>query len=296
MLEVQSVTKKYRKKIALDSVSFVVEKGSVHGLIGENCAGKTTLLKVLAGVYPCDGGTVLYDGKPIYDNPQVLDRVGYVADSNEYFPGYTIRKMTSFYQNVFSGFDRERFEELNAVFGLDERQKISTLSKGQKVRLAFMLNIARTPEYLLLDEPTANIDPAGKKDMLRILVEEVEERGMTVVVSSHQIQDLEGICDGITMIKKGKVQFNSSVLDAKKQYVKCQIVFKNGAPEGFYNWKEIRTVSSVGSIYTVIFSDYSEEVAQRIFSMGAELVEPMEITLEELFMLSVKEGGDGNKQ
>lgn len=289
MLEVTRVSKGYGKQRVCEDVSFTVQEGSIHALIGENSAGKTTLIKTLVGIYEPDEGEVLYDGMPVYDNPEVKAMVGYVADTNEYIPGYTVRRMVKFYKAMFEGFSEEKFHELNGVFDIDCRKSIASLSKGQKMRLAFMLNLARQPKYLIMDEPTSGMDPKAKREFFRILVQEVEERQMTVLLSSHHLGELEGVCDNVTMLKEGRIVVSDTIDEAKEEFAKVQIVFKNGLPKGFSEWQEVRHVSNVGSIYTVVLSGYNESLHQRIMEVGADLIEVIDISLEELFLYANEE-------
>lgn len=296
MLEVRRVSKGYGKHRVCEDVSFTVQEGSIHALIGENGVGKTTLIKTLVGIYEPDEGNVFYDDIPIYDNPIAKSMVGYVADSNEYIPGYTVRRMIKFYKIMFEGFSEEKFREWNGVFHIDERKSIASLSKGQKMRLAFMLNLARCPKYLIMDEPTSGMDPKAKREFFRVLVQEVEERQMTVLISSHHLAELEGVCDSVTMLKEGKVVVSNSIEEAKESYAKVQIVFKEGLPQGFSNWQEVRHISNVGSIYTVVLSGYDESLHNRIMEAGADLVEVIDISLEELFLYANEEVKEYGKE
>lgn len=296
MLEIRKVSKGYGKQRVCEDVSFTVQEGSIHALIGENSAGKTTLIKTLVGIYEPDEGEVLYDDMPVYDNPIVKNMVGYVADTNEYIPGYTVRRMVKFYKTMFEGFSEEKFHELNGVFQINDRKSIASLSKGQKMRLAFMLNLARHPKYLIMDEPTSGMDPKAKREFFRILVQEVEEHQMTVLLSSHHLGELEGVCDSVTMLKEGRTVVNNTIDEAKENYAKVQIVFKNGLPKDFLKWPDVRHVSNVGSIYTVVLSDYGDSLHNRIMEAGADLVEVLDISLEELFLYANEEVGEHGEE
>lgn len=289
MLEIKNVSKGYGRQKVIEDMSFVVHDGCIHGLIGENSAGKTTLIKTIVGIYKADSGEVLYDGEAIYDHPKVKENVAYVADTNEYIPGYTVKRMVRFYKDIFERFDESAFYALNEVFGLELKKSISALSKGQKMRLAFMLNMARHPKYLIMDEPTSGIDPIAKKKLFEALVQEVEATGMTVLISSHHLEELESICDEITMIKNGKIRIDASVEEAKENFAKLQIVFKNGLPKGFAKWPQVQHFSNVGSIYTVIVSDYNEDLHNKILQAGADFVEALDVNLEELFLFANEE-------
>lgn len=289
MIELKNVWKGYGKNNVVKGVTFTVKEGSIHGLIGENSAGKTTLIKTIMGIYKPDSGEVLFDGKPIYDNPEVKAKVGYVADSNEYIPAYTVKGMRDFFKRIYPTFDQEYFTSLNEIFQLNLKKSVGSLSKGQKMRLAFMLNISWHPKYLVMDEPTSGIDPQAKKDLLEVLVNEVEHWGMTVLISSHHLGEIETICDHITMMKEGALIVNDELVTAKENYVKVQIVFKNGLPKGFSQWPEVIQISNVGSIYNVVLSNYDEQMNQKIMEAGADFVEALDVSLEEMFLFANQE-------
>ena len=285
MLEVRNVAKGYGKKPVIEEISLTIQPGEIHGLIGENSAGKTTLIKCLAGIYKQEKGSILYDGEEIYDNPSVKEKVGYVADYNEYIPFYTIPKMVYMYETFYSKFKKEKFNELNNIFQLPLNKSIHSLSKGQKMRLAFMLELAKEPEYLIMDEPTSGLDPVAKTKFFEILINEVEQREIGVLISSHNLDGLERICDSVTMMHKGAVERQMTMEDMKCQLTKLNVVMEGGASKNVYNMPEILRINNVGSIYTMVVKDYNEAFMQTLKKEGASLVEPVEISLEELFVV-----------
>ena len=285
MLEIKGLGKGYNKTKVLKGVNISVEKGEIHGLIGENSAGKTTLIKCAVGVYKPDEGEVLYDGKPIYDNPPIKEKVGYVADSNEYIGLYTVSRMVDMYETFYPKFSREKFNEYNEIFKLDVKKRIHSLSKGQKMRLAFMLETSKQPEYLILDEPTSGLDPIAKAKFYELLINEVEHNDIGVLISSHNLEGLERICDSVTMLHKGVVDRQMSMDDMKCELTQLNVVFEGGASKKVYDMPEILRITNVGSIYTLIVRDYDEDFASKLKVNGASLVEPLDISLEELFVV-----------
>lgn len=285
MLEVKNLYKGYYKTPVLEDISLTVAPGEIHGLIGENSAGKTTLIKCAVGIYKADQGSITYDGKEIYDNPEVKECVGYVADYNEYIAGYTVTRIVHMYECFYDKFDKQKFNEYNAIFQLSVDKKISSLSKGQKMRLAFMLEVSKNPDYLILDEPTSGLDPVAKTKFFELLIQEVENRNIGVLISSHNLDGLERICDCVTMMHKGKVERQLSMEDMKGQLTRLNVVFEGGASKKIYDMPQILKISNVGSIYTLVVKDYDESFAQQLRSNGAGFVEPMEISLEELFVV-----------
>lgn len=287
MIQIKNVTKSYDKgrEPAVEDISFEVEKGRIHGLIGPNGSGKTTLIKCITGIFDVDSGEILLDGEPVFDCPETKKRIGYVADNCNYFTGYKVRDMVRFYDDMYETFDREEFERLNKIFGIPMGKKIGHLSKGQKMRTSFMLNMAMNPDVLVLDEPTSGLDAMAKADLLEQIVARVEYDGMTVVISSHHLQELEKICDTVTMLNTGGVYYQGELDTVKEKIGKYQVVFKNGIPEKMLDDRRIVNYSNIGSVYTFLWDGVQD--AEAFFTeKGADLVEKTDISLEELFIYS----------
>jgi ABC-2 type transport system ATP-binding protein len=285
MLEIKNVYKGYNKDMVLHDVSLTVMPGEIHGLIGENSAGKTTLIKCAAGIYRTDKGDITYDGEPIFDNPAVKERIGYVADYNDYIKYYTVSQMVHMYEDFYPKFNKEKFNDFNQIFQLPVNKRILSLSKGQKMRLAFMLETAKEPDYLILDEPTSGLDPVAKAKFFELLINEVEQREIGVLISSHNLDGLERICDSVTMMHQGVVERQMSMEDMKSQLTRLNVVFEGGAGKGVYDLPEILRISNVGSIYTMVVKEYNEGFSKKLYKLGASLVEPVDISLEELFVV-----------
>lgn len=284
MIEVKNVYKGYNNIPVLKDVSLTVIPGEIHGLIGENSAGKTTLIKCMTGIYRTDAGEIRYDGEPVFDNPKVKERIGYVADYNEYIGTNTIKQMVRMYEIFYPKFNVEKFNSWNEIFELPVTKRIYSLSKGQKMRLAFMLETAKEPDYLILDEPTSGLDPVAKANFYNLLVQEVEQREIGVLISSHNLEGLERICDSVTMLHQGVVERQMAMEDMKCELTKLNVVFEGGASKSVYELSQILKISNVGSIYTIVVKDYDEQFAKQLCEAGASLIEPLDISLEELFI------------
>lgn len=289
LVKVDNVKMKYGKFEAVQNVSFEIAKGSIHGLIGENGSGKTTLIKCIMGIFKPAEGEILVDGKPVYENPDVKKRMGYIADSNKFFPSYRAGKMAEFFSEVYENFDMNKFKELNQTFKLDMNKRVGEFSKGQQMRLAFMLNVAANTDVLVMDEPTSGIDAIAKKELFQTLIKEVEERELTVLISSHNILDLERICDSVTMIKGGKV-IDNEVMEVRK----FNYVFKNNVPEEFLNNPKIVSINNTGNIYTVIYSGITQEEVEANNKFEPVYVEELPVNLEEVFVHV--NGGDSDEK
>lgn len=304
MIEVRHVTKAYDRggKPAIENMSFQVEPGMIHGLIGPNGSGKTTLIKCMTGILRPDSGEILLDGEGVYDNPAVKKRIGYVADNCNYFPKYKVKDMVGFYKGMYEKFDREEFEKLNQIFEIPLNRKIGQLSKGQKMRVSFMLNMAMKPDVLVMDEPTSGLDAMAKADLLDQIVTKVEYDETAVIISTHHLHELEKICDTVTMMDIAGTKYQGELDHVKENIGKYQVVFKDGIPDGVLGDRRILNYSNIGSVYTFLW-DASEETGEMdgdsavayFTGRGADLAEKAEISLEELFIYSNKKGGRKNE-
>lgn len=290
MIEVIGVSKVFGDFIALDNINIKIKKGTIHGIIGENGAGKTTLLQMLAGVYAVEEGRILIDGDSVYDNNKVKEKIGYVADRNQYFKDYKISEMMEFYAGIYDDFSRDDFKEYNKIFKLNLNRKIKQLSKGMQMRLSLMLNLSTRPEVLILDEPTSGLDAIVKKDLLDILINQVYERDATIVISSHHIGELEKICDEVTILNKGKVKYQSNIDGIKENVKKLQVIFKKDVKDKINLVDNIINIEKIGSIYYLVTDNYGEKLIDDLKNLGADLIENVGITLEEIFIYTNKNG------
>lgn len=284
MIEVKNVYKSYNKFQALKDISLSVSSGEVCGLIGENSAGKTTLIKCMSGIYKTDSGSITYDGEAVYNNPSVKEKVGYVADINDYIGFYTVSKMVYMYKTFYPAFEKEKFNYYNEKMQIPVNKRILSLSKGQKMKLAFMLELSKNPDYLIMDEPTSGLDPVAKAHFYDFLVQEVELHNTGVLISSHNLEGLERICDSIVMMHQGTIEQQMSLEEMKEELVKLQVVFENGAPQGINDMPEILAMHHIGSIYTLIVKNYDDAFIKKLYKAGAGFIETIELSLEELFV------------
>ena len=254
--------------------SMIVDKGS-------NVA---TFTRADEKVTTVSAGKHAVEQKGIFNNPHLKEKIGYVSDNNEYIGRYTIKKMLKVYETYFPSFDKDKFEKFNQEFKLELSAKIDSLSKGQKMRLGFMLELAKKPEYLLLDEPTSGLDPVAKKIFLERLVEEVEKENIGVLISSHNLSDLEKLCDTITILDNGKVRSESGLDELKESLTKLQVVFENGVDEKLLSRDAVLSFSKVGNVYTLIIEDYDSKKEKWLKDLGAGYMEELDMSLEELYI------------
>ncbi|MDD3746363.1 MAG: ABC transporter ATP-binding protein [Anaerostipes sp.] len=286
IIEIKNVHKSYGNKEILHGMNMGVKEGSIHGLVGRNGSGKTTLIRCLTGIYKADKGEILVNGKPVYENPEAKVEMGYVADLNQYFSGYYVDEMVEFYEGMYPSFDKDSFYNYNEVVGLDILKRIRELSKGQSMALASMLNLSIHPKVLVMDEPLSGLDPIAQKQIKEFVINEVDMYGMTVLISSHDLKDLEAFCDSVSMVKEGKVVCHGSMDEIKDGMMKIQAVFKDGLPGYVRDIPSIVTYSNIGSVYTIIFSEVSTSMIDILCEMGASMAEQIPMSLEEIFLFS----------
>lgn len=289
MIQIVNATKSFGKFKAIDDINIHVKKGTIFGLIGENGAGKTTLIQCMTGIYKPDQGKITINGEQVYENPIVKERIGYVADQNQYFPFFKVKEMVEFYKKTYPSFLISKFNQYNSIFKLDENKRVRQLSKGMQMRLSLMLNLSINPDVLILDEPTSGLDAIAKKQVLDILLQEVAERQLTIFISSHHLSELERICDEIAMIHSGKITYMSTLDEMKENIKKLQIVFDHNDPVDLGAWEEVRSVEKIGRVYYIITQKYSKELEEKLYNAGAKFVEHMSLSLEEVFIYTCEE-------
>jgi len=288
MIEVKNVVKTFDGFTALGGLNIHVPKGAIYGLVGPNGAGKSTIIRHLAGIYRQDSGEVLIGGEPIYENKAMKSKIGYIPDDLYFFLQAGIRDMAKYYEGVYPTFDRERFDRLREVFRLDEKRPMRKLSKGMQKQAAFWLTISLRPEVLILDEPVDGLDPVMRRQVWSLIMGDVEENGTTVLVSSHNLRELEDVCDHVGIIHKGKTMLERSLSELQENVVKVQAVWNDdeSLPEGLNILHESRT----GRIRMLIIRGKQEEINARIAASNPIFFDMIPLTLEEIFIYEL--GGE----
>ena len=277
MLEMKNVTKTFGDFKALEDLSLHVPRGSVYGLVGPNGAGKTTVIRHLTGIYQPDSGTVALDGQPVWNDPAVKERIGYIPDDIFYFPTATLEDMHGFYRRMYEQFDEELYRKLQEVFRLPAGP-IRRFSKGMQKQAAFHLTLATQPEVLILDEPVDGLDPVMRRQVMSLILDHVAERGTTVLISSHNLRELEDVCDHVGIMNHGKMLLEKSLADMQGNTVKLQIV--GDAPAGFEMLHESRS----GRLNTFILRGTCEEVRAQAEAMNPAYFDVLPLSLEEIFI------------
>ncbi len=291
MIEARDVRKSFDGFLALDNLTMTVPRGSIYGLVGPNGAGKSTILHHLCGVYRPDSGSITLEGEPVYENPGIKARLVVIPDEVYYYGSASVMEMMKFYRGMYPHFDRARFDKLAQAFPeVDPKRPIRRMSKGMQKQAAFWLAMSCCPDYLLLDEPVDGLDPVMRRQVWSLLMGDVAERGTTVLVSSHNLRELEDVCDHVGILNRGRVVIERSLSQLQGSTVKLQVAFPDGAGPGLPQGMEVLHQSQLGRVYTYIVRGSVEEVRQRVEETRPLFVEALPLSLEEIFIYEM--GGD----
>ena len=278
MIEVRDAVKKFDGFAALDGANLLVPQGSVYGLVGPNGAGKSTLIRHLTGIYRQDGGTVRVDGQPVWENAALKARIAAIPDDWSYFMQSTVRDMMRFYKGFYPSFSTERYEKLKEVFNIDEKRTIRRLSKGMQKQVAFWLALSCMPDYLILDEPVDGLDPVMRRQVWSLVMGDVAQRGTTVLVSSHNLRELEDVCDHVGIMDHGEMLMEKSLADMQGNTHKLQIVDR--VPEGL----DILHESTSGRLKTLIVRGAAWEISTKAAAAKPAYFDVLPLSLEEIFI------------
>lgn len=291
MIKVTNVSKHFDSFKALDSMTLHVRKGTIYGLIGPNGAGKTTVINHINGCLKPESGIITVDNEEVYENENIKKRILNISDDWFYYSTYSIGQMAKFYKDIYPDFSLERYEKLKEIFKFDEKKQIRKMSKGQKKQVAFWLSLSAMPDVLILDEPLDGLDPVMRKQVLSLVIADVADREMTVLVSSHNLRELEDICDWVGIIHEGKLIAEKPLDDLKGGVCKFQLSFKEDREEFLNSLPGIMHISKTGSVYNIIVKGNPEEIQKTINDEHPILLERVSLTLEEVFIYEL--GGMG---
>ena len=278
MLEMKHVSKSFDGFKALDDLSMTVPKGAVYGLVGPNGAGKSTAIRHMTGVYRQDSGSVLLGGKPVYENPAVKETIGYIPDEIFYFPSATLEDMRAYYRGIYPKFDDALFDRLYEIFNLPPKSPLRRFSKGMQKQAAFHLAICCRPEVLILDEPVDGLDPVMRRQVWSLILSDVAEHGTTVLISSHNLRELEDICDHVGIMDHGRMLLEKSLADMQGSTVKLQLVGEK--PEGL----DILHESKSGRLSTYIVRGSADQVSAAVAAGSPAYFDVLPLSLEEIFI------------
>ena len=292
MTEIKNVTKKFDKLTALKEVSATIEEGHVFGLIGTNGAGKSTLMRSICGVYRPDEGEVLVDGEPVYENPAAKAKLFYISDDQYFFPNGTPMDMVRYYQTIYPQFHTERFASLMEILKLDSKRKINTFSKGMRKQLSVMLGISAGTKYLLCDETFDGLDPVIRQAIKRLFIQEIEENGLTPIIASHNLRELEDICEHVGLLHAGGILFSKDLDDMKLGMFKLQCVLRSQ--------EQINTIAARfpilkqeqrGMLTTLTLRGEAKDITGLQLELNPVFWELLPLTLEEIFISEMEVKG-----
>lgn len=285
MIEINSVSKAFEDILAVDDVSVTMKEDTVFGLIGTNGAGKSTVLRMIAGVLKADKGTISVDGMSVYDNIGAKERVFFIADEPYFFANSTAMDMEKYFSTIYKEFNGSDFYTYMENFGLDKKRKINTFSKGMKKQLALLCGICSRSKYLLCDETFDGLDPVMRQGIKSIFAKEMERRGLTPVIASHNLRELEDICDHVGLLHKGGVLLSKDLEDMKCNIQKVQCVFKDeGAERKGLEGLQIMKEEKRGSLYTLTVRGNREEIISHFSTVDTIFFEALPLSLEEIFI------------
>lgn len=291
MIKIESATKYFTDVCSLDAVTMRIPDGSIFGLIGSNGSGKSTLLRAMSGIFALDKGCVLYDGFNIWENTEQKAKLVYLSDEPFFLPHSSIREMRDLYRSLYPTFSDTKFEQLLKVLGLPEHRKINTFSKGMQKQTSVLLGLSVCPKYLFCDETFDGLDPVMRHLVKRILMDDIAERGTTVVIASHNLRELEDVCDHIALLHRGKLLSQRELDDMKLNIQKIQAVFTDEGAEEKLRTLPLLNLERRGSMYTIVARGTRDELETALQQMHPQFCECIPLTLEEIFISEMEENG-----
>jgi len=291
MITADNATKRFGDLTAVDHVFAEIRDGSVFGLIGSNGAGKSTFLRMLAGILSPDEGTVCIDGEDIFENIKLKERFFFISDEQYFFSNITPREMKEYYKGFYPHFDDARCKKLMDGFGLDENRKIRTFSKGMKKQVSVICGVCAGTDYLFCDETFDGLDPVVRQTVKSLFAEDVDSRGMTPVIASHNLRELEDICDHVGLLHRGGILFSRDLDEMKLGMFKMQCIFTEKLPENAWEGVDIMKLEQRGSLYTITARGSREELQAKVNSMNPSFCEMLPLTLEEIFINETEVAG-----
>ncbi len=285
MIEVKNLSKSFESIKAIDHINAKIEDGHVFGLIGTNGAGKSTFMRMLSGVLKPEEGEILVDGEPVYDNPAVKKKIFYISDDQYYFRSGTPVDMLKLYQTCYPSFDGAKWKSLMEKFGLDEKRKVNTFSKGMKKQLSVICGICANTKYLLCDETFDGLDPVMRQAVKALFVKEMDERGLTPVIASHNLRELEDICEYVGLLHRGGILLEKDIDDMKLNIHKLQCVIREDEMlQRIRSGLEVVTIDNRGSLYTVTVRGDKEKILEFMEHLNPVFYELLPLSLEEIFI------------
>lgn len=288
MIKIENLSKKYDKENILDNLNCTIKDGSIYGLVGSNGAGKSTLLRLINGIFTPDSGTILIDGEEVFENEEIKQDLVFVPDDLFFYSNYTILDTAKYYEAMYENFDMEYLKKLASTLKLDINRKINTFSKGMKRQCALICALATKCKYMFFDETFDGLDPVIRNTMKKIIAKQMEEENTTIVMTSHNLRELEDICDNLGLLYKGGILFESDIDTIKTNMYKVQISLKNDFSQDSFKDLEILNYKKVGSVATLIINDKKGDSKKKLEKLNPIILDFLPLTLEEVFIYEME--------
>ena len=288
MINVEKVTKHFDDFTALKEISCTIREGCIYGMVGSNGAGKSTLLRLISGVYRPDGGRITIEGQPVWENPEIKQRMVYVPDDLYFLPGASISRMEALYARAYPQFDHERCRQLVQAFRLDPHKPVAAFSKGMRRQAACILAISCRPQYLFFDETFDGLDPVMRRLVKNLICRDVLERQATAIITSHSLRELEDTCDQLALLHKGGMVFESDIQNLKTSLFKIQIAFAGEYDQSLFDDLDLLHFSKRGSVANMIVRGDREQTVGQLKNLSPILLDVLPLTLEEVFTYEIE--------
>lgn len=284
MIELKNYSLNYGDSKILDNISFSLDRGKILGIVGPSGVGKTSLIRGIVGIYKGTSGSLIFDGEDVYDNPEVKRKIAFVPDEHSSFYLITLKEILNYYKSIYSNFDEDKFYKINKNFKIPLNKRFLQLSKGMKMRVNLMIAFSLNCDLLVLDEPTSGLDPILKEKVLKIIMNEVYSKEKSVIISSHNLGELERICDEILILNDGKIEYHNSLENIKRNIRKIQVAFDMPVYEEDLNIDGIFSISQVGRVFTIITESYDDALKEKLNKFNPLFIEEIDLSLEEVFI------------
>lgn len=288
MIRIENLSKKYDKVNVLDNLNCTIKDGSIYGLVGSNGAGKSTLLRLINGIFIPDTGTILIDEQEVFENETLKQELVFVPDDLFFYPSYTLLDTAKYYQAMYKKFDMEYLKKLASTLKLDLNRKISTFSKGMKRQCALICALATHAKYMFFDETFDGLDPVIRNTMKKIIAKQMDTDNTTIVMTSHNLRELEDICDNLGLLHKGGILFESDIDTIKTNMHKVQISLKNDFSKDSFKDLEVLSYKKLGSVATLIINDKTGEAKKKLEKLDPIILDFLPLTLEEVFIYEME--------
>ena len=288
MIKIENLSKKYDKENILDNLNCTIKDGSIYGLVGSNGAGKSTLLRLINGIFTPDSGTILIDGEEVFENEEIKQNLVFVPDDLFFYSNYTILDTAKYYEAMYKNFDMDYLKKLASTLKLDINRKINTFSKGMKRQCALICALATKCKYMFFDETFDGLDPVIRNTMKKIIAKQMEEENTTIVMTSHNLRELEDICDNLGLLYKGGILFESDIDTIKTNMYKVQISLKNDFSQESFKGLEILNYKKIGSVATLIINDRNQTSKKKLEKLNPIILDFLPLTLEEVFIYEME--------